>query len=206
MTVVRQLRWKIDQKRQNYLDLRRIQVNWSQSGDLSSLSVAITAYSLCHLVLRSGMNQVLLKNAARVLRLLSPAWLALIVVGLGCSGGSMDQNTIQSGEVGLQEAIKMVESNQCSQALPILEKSISEGGLNADLLSLALVQRARCHIEAGNTEAAAQDLDRAEQGAAPQDQFHLVKGLLLRKQGKAQEATAEFSKAKKLSPKIKIPQ
>lgn len=124
----------------------------------------------------------------------------------GCSGGSMDQSVIQSSEIGLQEAIKLVEGNQYSQALPILEKCIGDGGLNADLLSIALIQRARCYIDAGNTDGAAQDLERAEQGSAPLDQFHLARGLLLRKQGKAQEASAEFTKAKKIAPKIKIPQ
>lgn len=132
-----------------------------------------------------------------------------LVVGAilaGCSAGSIDQSVIQSGEVGLQEAIKLVEDKHCDQALPILDKCINDGGLNADLLSMALVQRARCYVEAGNTDAAAQDLDRAEQGAAPLDQFHLAKGLLLKKQGNTAEANAEFAKAKKISPKLKIPQ
>lgn len=118
----------------------------------------------------------------------------------------MDKSVIQSGEVGLQEATKLVESNQYAQALPLLEKCISDGGLNADLLSMALIQRARCYIDAGNTDAAGQDLEHAEQGAAPPEQLHLAKGLLLRKKGKSQEAAAEFAKAKKISPKIKIPQ
>ncbi len=130
----------------------------------------------------------------------------LFLVPTGCSNGTMDKNVIQSGEVGLQEATKLVEGNQYAQALPILDKCINDGGLNADLLSMALIQRARCHVDAGNTEAAAQDLERAEQGSAPPDQFHLAKGLLLRKQGKSAEASAEFAKAKKASPKIKIPQ
>lgn len=118
----------------------------------------------------------------------------------------MDQSVIQSSEVGLQESIKLIEGKQCSQALPILEKCINDGGLNADLLSIALLQRARCHIDAGNLEAATQDLERAEQGTAPPDQLSLTKGLLLRKQGKTSEANAEFAKAKKISPKLKIPQ
>ncbi len=132
--------------------------------------------------------------------------ICLLAAMAGCSGSGMDESLVQSGETGLQEAIKLIESNQAGQAMPLLEKSINQGGLNADLLSMALVLRARCHIEAGNTDAAAQDLDRAEQGSAPLDQFHLTKGLLLKKLGKAQEASAEFAKAKKISPKIKIPQ
>ncbi len=132
-------------------------------------------------------------------------WLSAVVL-FGCSQGNVDQSVVQAGETGLQEAINLVENNQCSQALPTLNKCIEQGGLNADLLSMAFVQRARCHIDAGNTEAAAQDLERAEQGSAPAEQICLVKGLLLKKQGKTKEAAAEFSKAKKLSPKIKIPQ
>ena len=142
------------------------------------------------------------------LRLTSPwcSWLLLWTTLAGCSSSKMDQSVIQSSEVGLQEAIKLVDSNQCSQALPILDKCISEGGLNADLVSMAFVQRARCHIDAGNTDAAGKDLEQAEQGSAPPDQFHLAKGLLLKKLGKTQEANAEIAKAKKISPKIKIPQ
>lgn len=133
-------------------------------------------------------------------------WLVLWAAAAGCSSSKMDESLIQSSEVGLQEAVKLVEGNQCSQAMPILDKCINEGGLNADLLSTALVQRARCHIDAGNTDAAGQDLERAEQGTAPLDQLYLAKGLLMKKLGKAQEANAEFAKAKKISPKLKIPQ
>lgn len=123
----------------------------------------------------------------------------------GCSGTGLSEQAVQTGEVGLQEAIKFVDAGQCTQALPILDKCIAAGGLNADLLSTALVQRARCHVDAGNTEAADKDLQNAEQGSPPLDQFHLVRGLLYKKLGKTKQATEEFAKAKKVSPKIKIP-
>lgn len=142
------------------------------------------------------------------LRMIRPGCGGLILwaaLAGGCSSNKMDQSLIQSSEVGLQEALKLVEDNQCSRAISILDKCINEGGLNADLLATALVQRARCHIDAGNTEAAEQDLDRAEQGAAPLDQLYLTKGLLMKQLGKAQEANTEFAKAKRISPKIKIP-
>ncbi len=73
---------------------------------------------------------------------LSSSWLVLLIVLAGCSGSKMDESVIQSSEVNLQEAIKLVEGNQCAQALPMLDKCINEGGLNADLLSTALIQRA----------------------------------------------------------------
>ena len=130
----------------------------------------------------------------------------LWIASAGCSSGQVGQSVIQTGETSLQEAIKLVESNQFDQALPLLDKCINTGGLNADLLSGALVHRARCHIETGKTDEASQDLERAEQGSAPMDQLYVTKGLLLRKQGNSQGASAEFAKAKKLSPKIKIPQ
>jgi tetratricopeptide (TPR) repeat protein len=133
-------------------------------------------------------------------------WLLLACLfTIGCSGDSLSTQEVATSEVGLQKANESMEKASYSEALPLLDQCISQGGLNVDLLSDALVKRARCQIELGSLEAAQADLDRAEQGSAPLDQFHLTRGLLYRKQGKAPQAAEEFAKAKKLSPKIKIP-
>lgn len=131
--------------------------------------------------------------------------LALAIVITGCFGDGVAKDTVAAGEVGLQEASQLVDSGQYSQARPLLDKCIKDGGLNADLLAKALVLRARCHIDASNTEAAEQDLEHALQGSPPMEQYHLAKGLLLRKLGKTQEASAEIAKAKRIAPKLKVP-
>ncbi len=123
---------------------------------------------------------------------------------LGC-GSQVRENDNRTAQMSFDEAVPLVDSGNYKQALPLLEKSISAGGLSADMYALALLLRSRCHSEMGDIEKAQADLDHAEQGSPNAAQLLLGKGTLLAKQGKKAEADAAFKAAKKADPSIKIP-
>lgn len=123
---------------------------------------------------------------------------------IGC-GSKVRENDNRTAQMSFDEAVPLVDSGDYKQALPLLEKSISAGGLSADMYAVALLLRSRCYSETGNVEKAQADLDHAEQGSPNAAQLLLAKGTLLAKQGKKAEADAAFKAAKKADPSIKTP-
>jgi tetratricopeptide (TPR) repeat protein len=122
----------------------------------------------------------------------------------GCSA-TIPEKDNRTAQVAFDEAIKLVETESYSQALPLLESAIATGALSADLYAEALLLRSRCHAEAGALDKAEADLTLSEQGSPSPAKFQLAKGTLLLKQGKKAEADAAFKAAKKIDPSIKLP-
>jgi tetratricopeptide (TPR) repeat protein len=125
-----------------------------------------------------------------------------LVMGCG-SKESIEVNRVS--QVSYDEALKLVESGSYAQALPLLDQSITAGGLSADLYASALLLRSRCYSDANELEKAQADLDHAEQGSPSPAEYQLAKGCLLAKQGKKSEADAAFKAAKKLDSTITLP-
>ncbi len=125
-----------------------------------------------------------------------------LIIGCGSKVRESDNRTAQ---MSFDEAVPLVDSGDYKQALPLLEKSISAGGLSADMYAVALLLRSRCYSETGDVEKAQADLDHAEQGSPNAAQLLLAKGTLLAKRGKKAEADAAFKAAKKADPSIKTP-
>lgn len=111
----------------------------------------------------------------------------------------------RTSQVSLDEAIQLVQSGSYSQALPLLEKAIASGGLQADTLADAYTYRARCYADANEIEKATQDLSFAEQGSASPALYLVAKGTLLHKQGKKAEAETAFRNAKQIDKNVVVP-
>ncbi|MCY2983032.1 MAG: hypothetical protein NTY15_05270 [Planctomycetota bacterium] len=122
----------------------------------------------------------------------------------GC-GGKVPEKDNRTAQVAFDDAVKLVETESYSQALPLLESAIATGGLSADLYAEALLLRSRCHADAGALDKAEVDLTLSERGSPSPAKFQLAKGALLSKQGKKAEADAAFKAAKKIDPTIKLP-
>ena len=122
----------------------------------------------------------------------------------GC-GGKVPEKDNRTAQVAFDDAVKLIETESYSQALPLLESAIATGGLSADLYAEALLLRSRCHADAGALDKAEADLTLSEQGSPSPAKFQLAKGTLLSKQGKKAEADAAFKAAKKIDPSIKLP-
>jgi len=122
----------------------------------------------------------------------------------GCSGNVPEKDN-RIAQVAFDDAIKLVDAESYSQALPLLENAIASGGLSADLYAEALLLRSRCFSDAGDLGKAEADLTLSEQGSPNPAKFQLAKGTLLSKQGKKAEADAAFKAAKKIDATIKLP-
>lgn len=123
---------------------------------------------------------------------------------LGCSD-QVPADSIKRGQVAFDEAIQLLSAGKHADAKLLLDQSIESGGLAADQLAEALLCRAQCHAEEGNMELALKDLEHAEQGSPNQARYLVVKGSLLRKQGKKAESDAAFREAKRIDKSIKLP-
>jgi tetratricopeptide (TPR) repeat protein len=129
----------------------------------------------------------------------------LALACLGCSGGGMSKSQLQSAQSAMEKAIEAESAGRFSDALPLIESAVSTGGLNPDQLSEAYLIRSRCYSMTGKTDLAEKDLSSAEQGAPSPASFAFTKAILLLKQNKLAESKAEFNKAVKLDPKLKMP-
>lgn len=132
--------------------------------------------------------------------------LGVLILGvtLGC-GQQVSENTLRNAQVTFDDALAKEASGDLTGALPLIEAALTNGGLNPDQLADGYLLRARCYCTAGELEKAQADIDMADQGAPNPAKMHLTRGMLLEKQGKSAEAKAEFSKAKKADPTLKLP-
>lgn len=135
------------------------------------------------------------------------AAIGLLIVNLllfGCSN-QVPADSIKRGQIAFDEAIQLLGAGKHADAKLLLDQSIASGGLAADQLAEALLYRAQCHAEEGNMDLAQKDLEHAEQGSPNQARYLVVKGSLLRKQGKKAESDAAFREAKRNDKSIKLP-
>lgn len=128
-----------------------------------------------------------------------------LLVFAGCSGGGMSASQLQSAQEAFEKALECESNGKYADALPLVESAVSKGGLNPDQLSEAYLLRSRCYSIAGKTDLAEKDLSTAEQGSPSPSSYSFSKAILLAKQSKANESKAEFAKALKINPKLKMP-
>ncbi|MDX1925438.1 MAG: tetratricopeptide repeat protein [Pirellulaceae bacterium] len=132
-------------------------------------------------------------------------FVAMCLYLAGCSGG-MTEKDLQSAQSAAEKAIELEKSGSYAEAFPLVDGAITKGGLNPDQLAEAYLLRARCLCAAGKLEEAERDLGFAEQGSPNPASWHFSRAILLAKQNKAGESKAEFAKAVRIDPKLKMPQ
>jgi tetratricopeptide (TPR) repeat protein len=123
----------------------------------------------------------------------------------GCGGG-MSVAELQSAQMAADKATELEKSGSYAEALPLIDSAITKGGLNPDQLSEAYLLRARCLCAADKLEDAERDVGMAEQGSPNPASWHFSRAILFAKQKKVAESKAEFAKAVKIDPKLKMPQ
>ncbi len=122
----------------------------------------------------------------------------------GCSS-QLSKSELQSAQTAAEKAMELERSGSYAEAFPLIDGAIAKGGLNPDQLSEAYLLRARCRCAADKLEEAERDLSFAEQGSPNPASWHFSRALLLSKQKKAAESKAEFAKAVRIDPKLKMP-
>jgi tetratricopeptide (TPR) repeat protein len=123
----------------------------------------------------------------------------------GCGRDGMSKSQLQSAQEAAEKAAELEKTGSFKEALPLIDKAISQGGLNPDQLSEAYLLRARCNCDGGNLEQAEKDIAMAEQGSPNPSSWHYSRAILFAKKNKISESKAEFSKAQKIDPKLKMP-
>jgi tetratricopeptide (TPR) repeat protein len=126
-------------------------------------------------------------------------------VALSGCGGGMASSELQSAQSAAEKAAELEKSGNYAEAFPLVDSALSKGALNPDQLSEAYLIRARCHCDAGRLEEAERDMSFAEQGSPNPASWHFSRAILLAKQKKTAESRAEFAKAVRIDPKLKMP-
>ncbi|HBE72072.1 MAG TPA: hypothetical protein DDW52_28375 [Planctomycetaceae bacterium] len=129
-----------------------------------------------------------------------------ILLGLfGCSSQDVDSNQIANAQQGYDDASELVESGSYAEALPILDQVLADPGLDPDQAATALLMRAVCYAESGDTAAAEADIQEAEMGGPPDGWLNFAKAAVAEKNGDASAAKKLYSKARRLNPALKKP-
>lgn len=124
---------------------------------------------------------------------------------LGCSSQDVDSNQIADAQQGYDDALELMESGSYAEALPILDQVLADPGLDPDQAATALLMRAVCKADAGDTDAAEADIQEAEMGGPPEGWLNFAKAALAEKNGDASTAKKLYSKARRLNPALKKP-
>lgn len=132
-------------------------------------------------------------------------WVLSCLIFPGCGGGAIPEGSAASAQHAFDLGNDQFMQQKYAEAEAAFTKSLETPGLNPDLLIEALLTRARARVELGSLDAAMEDVVAAEQGATEPEQVCVVKGLILRKKGRESEAKAEFARARKLNPRVVIP-
>lgn len=131
--------------------------------------------------------------------------LAACLLLVGCGGSEMTRSALQSVQAAAEKAAELEASGGYAEALPLIDGSIKQGGLNPDQLAEAYLLRARCLCEVGMLQEAERDLAAAELGSPSPASWHFSRAILLAKQNKAIESKSEFAKAIRIDPRLKMP-
>lgn len=131
--------------------------------------------------------------------------MVLLTLALAGCGSGMSKSQLQESQSAAEKAAELEKSESYAEALALVESAISGGGLNPDQLADAYLLRSRCHSMTGKLEEAQRDIEAAEQGAPNPARFHFSRAILFLKQNKAAESKAEFTKASRIDPSLKMP-
>jgi len=140
-------------------------------------------------------------------------WLPLVVLAtllmlgtLGCGGSVVQEDTIATAQNDYDQAVAAFDEENYPQARILLDQALDNAaGLNPDIYVDALLKRSICLSMAEEFEAAAADINEAEQGATDMAEVFVARGVMFSKQGDDTKAKAEFANAKKLDSNIRIP-
>ncbi len=117
----------------------------------------------------------------------------------------MSATDLQTAQVSFDQALELELAGKFDEALAAVDKAMANGGLNPDQLADGYLLRSRCRSRAGDLEGAAADLESADRGSPDIGRWHWTRSILFEKQGKATEAKAEITKARKNDPLNRIP-
>ena len=134
--------------------------------------------------------------------LLGTIVLMLTVWLCGCSS-QVAPDKRANAETAYGEAIEALEQHDYGLAKTRLTEALEAGGLRADQLIDAYIQRAVCLARLGEFEAAHADLDAAAQGPADMDVVYAARSFVFAKEGRASEAAAKLNQARAINPQIK---
>ncbi|MCO6047604.1 hypothetical protein NG895_27175 [Aeoliella sp. ICT_H6.2] len=127
---------------------------------------------------------------------------ATLAACAGCSGDAGNPDLRKSAEAALESGKEAFDQGQFDQAYEMLSQA-TQGGLNADLYSEALVYHAVAAIQLAKYDEAKADFDILDQGATNMDEVLAAKSFLAAKQGNKSQASRLMSEAKRLNPKVK---
>ena len=129
----------------------------------------------------------------------------IVTFGLGCTDrrGGVPYNA--SAESLVEQGIAAAEKGDWETAIDFLTAGLESGRLAVDFVSQALVARARCQAALGKLDLASADLDEAEPGIEDVSELHAARGDLWLTRGDLKNAKAEYERARKLNPRIAIP-
>jgi thioredoxin-like negative regulator of GroEL len=118
-----------------------------------------------------------------------------------CRKGADPQIFADAGHA-LEEAEKAYVAKDFAKAAEHYATAMAGGGLNADAYCDAAVRRAECLIRTEHFPDAETILAELDQGATNPAQLHNVRAFLMKKQGKAPQASEQQRLAKQLDPTI----
>ena len=107
--------------------------------------------------------------------------LVVVAVVAGCQSNQANPATMQTNYASLAQADEAYAAKNYSVALKHYDESISSGLIQPDVQAEALVKRAVCRMETGDSAGATDDLSRAEQGGAAGDEFENARKRLVAK-------------------------
>jgi tetratricopeptide (TPR) repeat protein len=125
----------------------------------------------------------------------------MLVLGAGCRQ-KVDPEVFASAQAAFDDAEKKYANREFQQAAAAYETAIAQGGLNVDLYCTAQIRRAESLVRLGQYDKATEILDLLEQGAPDLAPVHIVRCLLFEKQGKTQEAAAQYRQARQYDSQI----
>jgi tetratricopeptide (TPR) repeat protein len=132
--------------------------------------------------------------------------LCCMSVCFGCTQPQVEANATADAQAAFDRAATALSAGNYSAARGDFDAALKAGGLTVDNYVEALLGRAMCLADAGEFDAAMADITQAEQGVMEPERLHVARGFLLIKKGDAAAGQAEYAAAKKLNPKVTIPQ
>lgn len=126
-----------------------------------------------------------------------------IVMLIGCAD---DGTKTQLGESSLEDGIRAFEAQDYEAAVGYLSEALNNGALNVDLMCDARLKRAQARIELDEWDEASEDLEFLMEGAPDTAEVLATMGQLARKQGQLDQAKQHYREARKMNPRIVVPQ
>jgi len=124
----------------------------------------------------------------------------IILLAEGCARPNLTPHRA-AVESSYADAIHAMKDNRFHDAMPYLDRVVSNAAVSPDMLADALIRRAVCRADAGDTAAALRDLEQAAPEAPP-DVLWIARSFVLDKAGRTAESSAALQMAKGINPQI----